>query len=335
MRCTSAIRRTDSRTHGQAFRDVVWGVARTASTHMPDLVVRPTSDAEVVDVLDWCSDARIAVIPFGGGSSVVGGVEPRLRRYPRPSASTSADGPGAGDRPRQPRGADPGRRARSPPGGPAPPAAASRCGSSRSRSSSPRSAAGSRPGPVATSPRCSPTSTTSPSRCASSPPPASSSPGASGFRRRAVAGPDVPRLRGDARRDHRGVDAPAGPPALARPRPPCTSRTTSGRRTPRARIASRDSTRRTAGCSIPPRHSSTRASTSGGVLVLAFESADHRRARGCIEPWRSFREHEGTLPDPSAPATRPTGRGADEARRPGDRRSSACHTSATSSPSTA
>jgi alkyldihydroxyacetonephosphate synthase len=27
-------------------------------------------------VLDWCSDAGVAAIPFGGGSSVVGGVEP-------------------------------------------------------------------------------------------------------------------------------------------------------------------------------------------------------------------------------------------------------------------
>jgi alkyldihydroxyacetonephosphate synthase len=29
-------------------------------------------------VLDWCSAEQIAVIPYGGGSSVVGGVEPRL-----------------------------------------------------------------------------------------------------------------------------------------------------------------------------------------------------------------------------------------------------------------
>ena len=29
-------------------------------------------------VLDWCGDRRIAAIPYGGGSSVVGGVEARL-----------------------------------------------------------------------------------------------------------------------------------------------------------------------------------------------------------------------------------------------------------------
>jgi alkyldihydroxyacetonephosphate synthase len=42
----------------------------------PDLVVLPTSHEQVVDVLRVCSERRIAVVPFGGGSSVVGGLEP-------------------------------------------------------------------------------------------------------------------------------------------------------------------------------------------------------------------------------------------------------------------
>ena len=63
--------------HGRAFRDVVRALLGRLD-FIPDLVVRPTSDDEVAQVLDWCSDARIAVIPFGGGSSVVGGVEPRV-----------------------------------------------------------------------------------------------------------------------------------------------------------------------------------------------------------------------------------------------------------------
>lgn len=29
-------------------------------------------------MLDWCTRERISVIPYGGGSSVVGGVEPRF-----------------------------------------------------------------------------------------------------------------------------------------------------------------------------------------------------------------------------------------------------------------
>ena len=44
----------------------------------PDLVALPESEADVAAVLDWASGAKVAVIPFGGGSSVVGGVEPAV-----------------------------------------------------------------------------------------------------------------------------------------------------------------------------------------------------------------------------------------------------------------
>lgn len=63
--------------HGQAFRDVVRALLGDLP-HVPDLVLRPTSEREVAHVLEWCHDADIAVIPFGGGTSVVGGVEPRV-----------------------------------------------------------------------------------------------------------------------------------------------------------------------------------------------------------------------------------------------------------------
>jgi alkyldihydroxyacetonephosphate synthase len=42
----------------------------------PDAVVLPASVAEVAAVLESCSEASVAVVPFGGGTSVVGGVEP-------------------------------------------------------------------------------------------------------------------------------------------------------------------------------------------------------------------------------------------------------------------
>jgi alkyldihydroxyacetonephosphate synthase len=42
----------------------------------PDLVVDPASHDEVQAVLDCCSARRVAVIPFGGGTSVVGGLHP-------------------------------------------------------------------------------------------------------------------------------------------------------------------------------------------------------------------------------------------------------------------
>ncbi|OUZ12387.1 FAD-binding oxidoreductase [Aeromicrobium sp. PE09-221] len=63
--------------HGQAFRDVVRALLGQVE-HVPDLVARPRSEEDVVALLDWCSEAGIAVVPFGGGTSVVGGVEPRF-----------------------------------------------------------------------------------------------------------------------------------------------------------------------------------------------------------------------------------------------------------------
>ena len=62
-------------TYGRSFRDLVRAFRRDYA-HAPDLVAFPRGEDELVSVLDWCSDAGVAAIPFGGGSSVVGGVEP-------------------------------------------------------------------------------------------------------------------------------------------------------------------------------------------------------------------------------------------------------------------
>ncbi|MGZ8667485.1 MAG: FAD-binding oxidoreductase [Solirubrobacterales bacterium] len=42
----------------------------------PDAVVLPADAAEAQALLEGCSEAGVAVVPFGGGTSVVGGVEP-------------------------------------------------------------------------------------------------------------------------------------------------------------------------------------------------------------------------------------------------------------------
>ncbi|TWG08593.1 FAD-binding oxidoreductase [Saccharopolyspora dendranthemae] len=42
----------------------------------PDAVVLPASHAQVGALLALCAERRVAVVPFGGGTSVVGGVEP-------------------------------------------------------------------------------------------------------------------------------------------------------------------------------------------------------------------------------------------------------------------
>ena len=62
---------------GRSYRDVVRGVSGRVDA-VPDLVLRPDTEADVTAVLDWANASRTAVIPFGGGTSVVGGVEPAV-----------------------------------------------------------------------------------------------------------------------------------------------------------------------------------------------------------------------------------------------------------------
>src|SRR6185436_7076859 len=61
----------------RAYRDVVRGF-RGQITDPPDLVMHPGDEREVEAVLAWCAEERLAAIPYGGGTSVVGGVEPRI-----------------------------------------------------------------------------------------------------------------------------------------------------------------------------------------------------------------------------------------------------------------
>jgi alkyldihydroxyacetonephosphate synthase len=60
---------------GRGYADLVRLRSGDASC-APDAVVAPGSAEEVRAALDACSRARVAVVPFGGGTSVVGGVEP-------------------------------------------------------------------------------------------------------------------------------------------------------------------------------------------------------------------------------------------------------------------
>jgi alkyldihydroxyacetonephosphate synthase len=75
--CTSAPRERASHAYGKSFRDVVRALRRDYS-HPPDVVAYPRSEAEVSAVLDWCTAVHAAAIPYGGGSSVVAGVEPAV-----------------------------------------------------------------------------------------------------------------------------------------------------------------------------------------------------------------------------------------------------------------
>jgi len=59
---------------GHNFRDLVRKIYHQLPTP-PDFVVYPETEADVVGILDWCSDKNVAAIPYGGGSSVVAGYE--------------------------------------------------------------------------------------------------------------------------------------------------------------------------------------------------------------------------------------------------------------------
>lgn len=60
-------------TYGRAYPDIVRGFYGDF-TGAPDLVARPRDAEDVRRLLDWASEERVAVVPFGGGTSVVGGV---------------------------------------------------------------------------------------------------------------------------------------------------------------------------------------------------------------------------------------------------------------------
>lgn len=61
-------------THGKAYRDVIRNL-RADLANPPDWVGYPSNEGEIDLLLDWAAQAGAAVIPYGGGTSVVGGVE--------------------------------------------------------------------------------------------------------------------------------------------------------------------------------------------------------------------------------------------------------------------
>jgi alkyldihydroxyacetonephosphate synthase len=72
--CTDDPYERAGHTYGKSFRDV-WRALHRDFAHPPDVVAVPRDEDDLRALLDWCSSARIAAIPYGGGSSVVGGVE--------------------------------------------------------------------------------------------------------------------------------------------------------------------------------------------------------------------------------------------------------------------
>jgi alkyldihydroxyacetonephosphate synthase len=62
--------------YGRSVHDLARMILRREFSNPPDAVAYPRDEADISAVLDWCGANDLAAIPFGGGSSVVGGVNP-------------------------------------------------------------------------------------------------------------------------------------------------------------------------------------------------------------------------------------------------------------------
>lgn len=68
-------------TYGKSYRDTIRGVYGQFD-NPPDYVAYPSEEEEIVQLMTFCMENSIALVPYGGGSSVVGGVEqPSSDRY--------------------------------------------------------------------------------------------------------------------------------------------------------------------------------------------------------------------------------------------------------------
>ncbi|MFZ0208583.1 MAG: FAD-binding oxidoreductase, partial [Roseiarcus sp.] len=75
-------------TYGKSYLDYVRGMLGQYDC-APDVVAYPRNEAEISAVMDWAGSVGAAIAPFGGGSSVCGGVE--HRRDGRHEAAVTID----------------------------------------------------------------------------------------------------------------------------------------------------------------------------------------------------------------------------------------------------
>ena len=86
--CTTERYDRAAHTYGKSYPDYV----RAMLGHYdcaPDVVAYPRNEAEISAVMDWAESCRRRLAPFGGGSSVCGGVE--HRRDGRHKAAVTLD----------------------------------------------------------------------------------------------------------------------------------------------------------------------------------------------------------------------------------------------------
>jgi alkyldihydroxyacetonephosphate synthase len=63
--------------YGRSYPDIV-RIFHRQVPEPPDVIAYPETEAQVIELLDWADSAGAAAIPYGRGSSVVGGVEPAV-----------------------------------------------------------------------------------------------------------------------------------------------------------------------------------------------------------------------------------------------------------------
>ena len=64
-------------TYGKSYPDYVRAMLGDYDC-APDVIAYPRNEAEISAVMDWSGSVSACLTPFGGGSSVCGGVEPRV-----------------------------------------------------------------------------------------------------------------------------------------------------------------------------------------------------------------------------------------------------------------
>lgn len=73
--CTSEKHERLYHTYGAGTMDVALAMRREFR-NPPDVVAYPKTEQDVFDLFDWCGRNSLAIVPYGGGTSVVGGVNP-------------------------------------------------------------------------------------------------------------------------------------------------------------------------------------------------------------------------------------------------------------------
>ena len=73
--CSADTRDRAAHSFGKSYRDI-WRGLHGQFDNAPDYVAYPKTEEDITILMDFASAQGISIIPFGGGSSVVGGVEP-------------------------------------------------------------------------------------------------------------------------------------------------------------------------------------------------------------------------------------------------------------------